>query len=297
MYEALKTSSGWKVLFIGFGYCAQYLYHRLKKANKFSTFYATSRDSQKLKTPSDIEIIDVKNYRMIPLSLLQEITHILISTPPDNSQDYFYQQHSFILPKLESLQWLGYLSSTSVYGDHQGQWVFETSVCKPQTTQGRDRLKIEDYYLRAFYNFQTPTHIFRLSGIYGPGRSAFDQLKKPPIVRINAPGNRFSRIHVEDIGLSLYQSMKGPTPGQIYNLADYEPIESRYVMEYACELTGQKPPPLVSLQHAEISEKMREFYCDNKQVNGNKIRSLLKFDIQYSTYKEGLKAIYESEKK
>lgn len=281
---------------MGFGYCAEHLYHTLVAKHRLQECFVTTRQPLRFAPPSrSVEVLSIAHGAGIPRHILEQVTHILVAAPPENGIDYFLQRHGSGLATLSSLRWLGYLSSTSVYGNHQGNWVTEASLCQPTHTTGRDRLSIEDHYMRLFYNQHIPVHIFRLSGIYGPRRSAFDQMKKPDCVRIDAPDKLFSRIHVDDIALSLYQSMATPTPGELFNLADYEPAASRTVLEYACSLANIKLPPLVSLQSAELSSRMKEFFADSKKVDGTKIRNMLSFDIQFPNYRSGLTNIFENE--
>lgn len=278
---------------MGFGYCSRHLYHKLLETKRFAEYFATSRSIGK--SFEGIEFIDITHHKEIPLQYLRKVTHILVSNPPEGSFDYFYEVHKKTFASLPSLEWLGYLSSTSVYGDHQGAWVDETSLCKPKTQEGENRLKIENHYLNLYYNENLPVHIFRLSGIYGPGRSVFEQLQNPEFLCINEPQKLFSRIHVSDVVKSLWASICYPTPGAIYNLADYEPTSLLDVIQYACNLAHCSPPPVVSIDNPQISQRMRQFYRDNKRVDGNKIRKILNFNIDFQNFRVGLEDIYNRE--
>lgn len=289
-------TSLWNVLFVGYGYCAHHLYHTLQTKHRLSHCFATTRNPvQHPPAKPHFTTISIAHDAPIARHVLDSITHIVITAPPAQGVDYFLSHHQHDLTMMPGLRWLGYLSTTSVYGNHYGAWVTETSLCKPSHTSGRDRLKIEDHYMRLFYNEGVPTHIFRLSGIYGPHRSAFDQLLKPDCVRIDDAHKLFSRMHVSDIALSLYHSMAQPTAGEYFNLADYEPAPSRALMEYACALTHTPLPPLVSLDDARISQRMKEFYTDNKKVDGTKIRNMLSFDISFPNYRVGLHDIFQNQ--
>tara|TARA_R110002095_G_scaffold197169_1_gene176160 strand:- start:279 stop:1130 length:852 start_codon:yes stop_codon:yes gene_type:complete len=221
---------------------------------------------------------------------LQQATHVLISIPPVDSKDIVLTSFLKNLNKLPNLKWVGYLSATSVYGDHQGGWVDETSRCHPSTSRGVERLNIESEWLAS----ALPLHIFRLSGIYGKGRSVFNRLQSKSIKRIDKPGHLFSRIHVEDIGQLLKASMFMPTPGEIFNVADDLPAESRDLIEYACRLLKIPAPPLIPFEKADLSVMAKEFYQDNKKVANKKIKDYFDIDLTYPTYKEGLLSIFKS---
>ncbi len=200
---------------------------------------------------------------------LKNVTHILISIPPTEEGDVTLKHYGRLLEGLDSLQWVGYLSSTSVL----------------------KRLELEEAWLAT----RLPVHIFRLSGIYGDGRSIFSRLEsgRHP-QRIHKPGHKFSRSHVEDICQVLIKSMDKPTTGEIFNVADDLPAESRKVIEYACDLLGYPYPPLISFEKAGLSEREKEFYADHKSVSNEKIKSFFDIRLKYPTYKEGLKGIFQN---
>jgi nucleoside-diphosphate-sugar epimerase len=222
-----------------------------------------------------------------PTQLLESATHILVTIPPDEKGDVVLRHLDFanISPK-----WIGYLSATSVYGNHQGAWVTEKSSLDPTSARGRQRQLAETQWLEK--NNQDPTfpiHVFRLSGIYGPGRSVLDAIRSGTAQRLDKPGHVFSRIHIDDIVCVLKASMAAPQPGEVYNLADDEPAATADVIAYGCELLGFDVPPLVSFDQAKVSEVLREFYADNKRVANDKIKESLKVSLACPTYREGLK--------
>jgi nucleoside-diphosphate-sugar epimerase len=220
-------------------------------------------------------------------SLLQQATHILISIPPDESQgDLVLAYHKELLEKLPLLQWVGYLSTTGVYGNHDGQWVNEETPVNPPNDRSKRRVEAETQWLEA----DIPACIFRLSGIYGKGRSALEALKEGTAKRIDKEGQVFSRIHVEDIATILEASMEKPLAGQIYNCADDVPAPQADVVLYAAELLGVAPPPLVGLEEANLSEMALSFYQQNRRVSNQKVKEELAVTFAYSSYKEGLKA-------
>ena len=223
-------------------------------------------------------------------SVLEKANHVLISIPPIDSKDIVLTHYLDTLRKLPNLQWVGYLSATSVYGDHHGEWVDEKSICSPTTARGKERLSIENKWLAS----GLPIHIFRLSGIYGKGRSVFDRLKSKSVNRIDKPGHLFSRIHVDDIAHILRASMSKPIPGEIFNVADDLPAESRELIEYACHLLKKPFPSLVPFEEADLSPMAREFYQDNKKVLNKKAKDFFGLDLKYPTYKEGLLSLFNS---
>jgi nucleoside-diphosphate-sugar epimerase len=210
------------------------------------------------------------------LQRLYEATHILHSIPPSADIKFNYEMN----PK-----WFGYLSTTGVYGDTKGDWVDENSPTNPGNERSRQRVEAE----REWLNSGLPVNVYRLSGIYGPGRSAIDELKNGTAKRIYRQGQYFSRIYVEDICQILLATMD--TKGEIYNCADDRPSPAAEPVEYAAKLLGITPPPLVPYEQAELSEMARSFYTSSRRVKNDKIKAL-GIKLAYPTYKEGLDAIF-----
>jgi RPE1 domain-containing protein len=192
---------------------------------------------------------------------------------------------------LPHLRWLGYLSSTGVYGDRPEEWVTEETPVNPIEQRSIDRLKIENEWQDLSQKLNLPLHIFRLSGIYGPGRSVIDQLITGTAKRIDKANHFFSRIHVEDIANILFASMNQPTPGEIYNLADDFPSSQREVVEWACTTLNLPYPELITIDNKELSEMTRSFYNSSRKVSNNKVKTSFKYNFKYPNYKEGLKSI------
>jgi nucleoside-diphosphate-sugar epimerase len=186
---------------------------------------------------------------------------------------------------------VGYLSTTGVYGDRDGGWVDESSALKPTGERGRRRLAAEAAWLELHRRARLPVHIFRLAGIYGPGRSALDAVRAGRAQRIDKPGQVFSRIHVADIVQVLRASMARPDPGAIYNLCDDDPAPPEAVIAFACELLGVPKSPLVPFAEARLSEMARSFYADNKRVSNRRIKEQLGVRLAYPSYKDGLRAL------
>ncbi len=217
-----------------------------------------------------------------------DVTHLLVSVPPDEAGDPVLDSHGAAIADLAThLQWIGYLSTTGVYGDRGGGWVDETSELRPSGARGRRRVAAEI----AWRDLPLAAHIFRLAGIYGPGHSALDALRAGRAQRILKPGQVFSRIHVADIAAILEASMAKPNPGAIYNVCDDDPAPPADVIAYAAELLGIAPPPLVPFAEAELSPMARSFYDDNKRVDNRRVKSELGIALIYPSYREGLMAL------
>jgi nucleoside-diphosphate-sugar epimerase len=222
------------------------------------------------------------------------VTHILISVPPDEAGDPVLDRHRDDVAAISNLAWLGYLSTTGVYGNRDGGWVDENLELSPSGARGRRRAAAEAAWLDLCRGCGLPVHVFRLAGIYGPGRSPFDALRAATAKRIDKPGQMFSRIHVDDIANVLMASIARPRPGAVYNVCDDEPAASADVITHAAELLGMPAPPLVSFE-AGLSLMARSFYDDNKRVSNALIKAELGVSLRYPTYRDGLAAILAAE--
>jgi nucleoside-diphosphate-sugar epimerase len=219
---------------------------------------------------------------------LASVTHLLSSVPPDETGDSVLDVHGAeIAEASRHLAWIGYLSTTGVYGDRGGDWVDETSTPTPSGTRGRRRLDAE----RAWLALPNPAHLFRLAGIYGAGRSALDTVRSGKARRILKPGQVFSRIHVEDIVAVLLASMTRPEAGTAYNVCDDDAADPAEVIAFACALLGATTPPLVPFAEAQLSPMARSFYDDNKRVRNDRIKQALGVSLRYPSYREGLRAL------
>jgi nucleoside-diphosphate-sugar epimerase len=221
----------------------------------------------------------------LPAGGFDGVTHILVSIPPDAADDAVLSRYGGAIAALESLQWLGYLSTTGVYGTRDGDWVDETSELRPTGVRGARRVAAEQGWLAL------GAHIFRLAGIYGPGRSAFGALRAGTAKRIDTGNQVFSRIHVDDIASVLLASLARRRPGAVYNVCDDEPAAQEAVIAHAARLLGMEPPPLVSLAEASLTPMARSFYADNKRVSNALIKEELGVTLAYPNYRAGLAAI------
>jgi nucleoside-diphosphate-sugar epimerase len=227
--------------------------------------------------------------------VLDGVTHLLTSIPPDAAGDPVLATHRDDIAALGGLTWLGYLSTTGVYGDRGGGWVDETAELRPTGERGRRRVAAEQAWLDLWRSRHVPVHIFRLAGIYGPGRSAFDALRLGRAKRIDDLGQVFSRIHVEDLASVLIASIPRPRPGAVYNVCDDDPSPPAEVIAHAAALLGVPPPPLVPLEAAELSPMAGSFYHDNKRVSNRRIKTELGVRLKYPDYRAGLAAILAHE--
>ena len=273
------------LLCFGFGFSAEALAQKLDRNQWHVT--GTSR------THEGVATIAAQGFDGVLFSELQSIpatvTHILTSVPPDEDGDPVLSRFKGeLLKRANSLRWVGYLSTTGVYGDRGGAWVDEETALQPNTDRGQRRVDAEA-------EWQTiaglPLEIFRLAGIYGPGRNAFESLKSGKAQRVIKQGQIFSRIHVEDIAGVLLASINKPNPGHIYNLADDEPCPPQDVITYAAELLGMEPPPEIAFEDAKLSAMAKSFYADSKRVSNVRIKNELSYELKYPNYRAGLKAL------
>ena len=228
-------------------------------------------------------------------SLLSQATHVIDSIPPVPGEAPLpLVCHAGAFARLEDLRWLAYLSTTGVYGDRRGNWVDESDETAPATERGARRLAAEQAWLIMHERYGLPVHVFRLAGIYGPGRGVLEQVRAGRARRIIKPGQVFSRIHVDDIVATLKASIARPSPGAIYNVCDDEPESPAIVTEYACRLLGVAAPRPAALEEAGLSAMAASFYADNKRVSNRKIKEELGVRLRYPSYREGLSALTAS---
>ncbi len=220
---------------------------------------------------------------------LASATHLLISAAPDAAGDPVLARYrDAIAEAAPRLAWVGYLSTTGVYGDHAGGWVDEATPLTPSTRRGQMRVDAEADW-QAIPGL--PLHIFRLAGIYGPGRGPFEKVRQGTARRIVKPGQVFSRIHVEDIAQVLEASIKRPNPGAVYNLCDDDPAPPQDVIGHAADLLGLPLPEEVAFDEAEMTPMARSFYAESKRVSNRRIKEELGIKLIYPDYRSGLRAL------
>ncbi|SMX41525.1 SDR family oxidoreductase [Octadecabacter ascidiaceicola] len=223
---------------------------------------------------------------------LNAATHLLISAGPTEQGDpVLTELRAEIEIRRDQFEWVGYLSTTGVYGDHDGGWVDETTPLTPSTKRGQMRVDAE----AEWQSLDLPLHIFRLAGIYGPGRGPFAKVRNGTARRIIKQGQVFSRIHVEDIAQILAASIDQPNAGAIYNLCDDDPAPPEDVIAHAAELLGMPIPPAQDFETADMTPMARSFYAESKKVRNDRIKSELGIKLKYPDYRVGLAALLASD--
>lgn len=287
------------VFCFGLGYTAQALVRRL--ADEGWSVSGTTRSETKL---AELRAHGIKAHlfdRSRPLAdietLLCDVTDLLTSVPPDVLGDPVLDLHGAAIERAPALRWVGYLSTTGVYGDTGGALVDESAPLAPTSQRSARRVNAERNWLDRHWPEQVAVHVFRLAGIYGPGRSAFDRIRAGDARRIDKPGHITSRIHVDDAANVLRASMARPEPGGIYNVCDDEPAPPADVIAHACALLSLPPPPLIPLEKAaqEMSAMAASFWVDNRRVDNTRIKRELGVTLRYPDYRSGLAAIRASE--
>lgn len=276
----------------GFGYTAGFLAPAVQELGWKVSGTTTDPDKKQLLASAgvNVELFDANHPLTDPYETLSGVTHLLLSVPPGPDGDIVFDIHGNDIAALPNLEWVGYLSTTGVYGNHDGNWVDENTPPAPDTRRGEIRVIAEQEWQGLVYTHELPLHIFRLSGIYGPGRSAIDAVRAGTARRIDKKDHVFNRIHIDDITQALLASMQNPKTGAIYNLSDDCPSSSCDVITFACNLLGMDPPPLIPFEGAEMAPIVRSFYKDNKRVRNDKLKQDLDVTLKYPDFRAGLQA-------
>ena len=225
---------------------------------------------------------------------LQRATHVLLSIPPDASGDPALRWHGDDMAASLSLHWIGYFSTVGVYGDSAGAWVDEDTEARPGSERGQRRLDAERAWLSLGEDSRKAAVMFRLPGIYGPGRSTIDDVKAGTARRLIKPGQVFNRIHVDDIASAVQASMGRSTTNRIYNVTDDLPSPPQDVVAYAAQLLGAPIPPDIEFATAAVSAMGRSFYSESKRVSNARMKRELGVTLAYPSYREGLRAIVDA---
>ena len=284
------------VFCFGFGQVAKNFIGKIKSEN-FKINLSTTSTSETCQ--KSINSVDYKSYFFNHESYddnlikkLKEADHILISIPPIKGVDLVLKNFSKIIEECKP-KWITYLSATSVYGDHKGEWVSEESITKPTSLNGVARLEAEKSWLSLKIYKNMPIQIFRLSGIYSNESNILVRLKSGKVNLINKPKFFFSRIHVEDIGNTLFKSLSNFKSGEIYNISDDKPSTSEELTMYAAKLLNMDKPKIIEVEDIE-SEMLKSFYKNSKKVSNKKMKSSFKYDLKFPTYVEGLNNIRDN---
>jgi nucleoside-diphosphate-sugar epimerase len=289
---AEKGAMAGTLLTLGHGYTADALARRLMAEGWRVVGTTRSAPKAEAMAAAGIEPVIWPGEDLAPA--LGAATHVLASAGPGPEGDPILPG---IAPALGAAApvWLGYLSTTGVYGDREGGWVDEDSPLAPGTERGRRRVLAERQWQVAAREHGLPLHIFRLAGIYGPGRGPFAKVRDGTARRIVKPGQVFSRIHVADIVAVLAASMARPDPGRVYNVCDDDPAPPQEVLAHAADLLGLPRPPEVAFEAAELSPMARSFYAESKRVRNDRIKRELGLRLRYPSYREGLAALLAEE--
>ena len=289
----MKTKN---IICFGFGQVAKSFIKKIKDQGITFKLTTTSREDSKTK---EFENINYESFQFTEdgydkklISRFDEADHILLSISPisgtdiviKNLKDYF---------KSSKFKWITYLSATSVYGNHNGEWVDENSETKPTSLNGVERLKVEKEWMQLASKFDLPFQIFRLSGIYSNQYNVLKRLKSGGAKIINKKNHFFSRIHVEDIANVLSSSLSNFKKKEIYNISDNKPASSEEVTMYGVKLLGMDKPKAIEINEIE-NEMLKNFYKDSKKVDNKKMKEFFSLKLKYPTYIEGLNYIFNN---
>jgi len=283
------------LLIFGFGYTAKFMCQKFSKKNW--EVFCTTRFKEKAK--------EIKSLNATPIffddeekieSVLSKNSYILSTAPPENSKDPVVENYGHLLKKnSERVKWAGYLSTTSVYGDKKGEWVTEDTELEPNLERSISRVAAENSWIKLGENLLIKTVIFRLAGIYGPGRSLVDRLMKDEDVYIvDKPAHLFNRIHVDDIVGAIEMAISSKSEAKIFNLSDDLPAKQLDVAKFAASLLKRKSPQTVSLESDLVSEMARSFYKEEKKVSNTRLKDELGYKLEFPSFKEGLFSIHKN---
>ena len=278
------------LLSIGHGYSAQALADRLLPARW--QIIGTTRSAENAKSLA-ARGIEPLIWPGAPLPVARA-THLLSSVAP-RAGDPVIEAIGAELAQARHLQWVGYLSTVGVYGDHGGGWVDENTPPDSPSERAVARVRAETAWQEVCARAGVRLHIFRLAGIYGPGRGPFEKLRSGRAQRVIKPNQYFSRIHYDDIGQALELAIHSNVGPRIFNLCDDHPAPPQDVLEHAAHLLGIAPPPEVSFEDADLSPMARSFYADSKRVRNDRIKRELGLQLRYPDHQSGLAAILKAE--
>ncbi|MDA8822313.1 NAD-dependent epimerase/dehydratase family protein [Candidatus Pelagibacter bacterium] len=284
------------IICFGFGQVAKNFIKKLNDQGIPFKLTITSREESK---NEKFENINYKSFQFTEegfdknlITKFEEADHILLSIAPINGTDIVINNFKDYF-KLSKFKWITYLSATSVYGDHSGEWVEENSETKPTSPNGIERLKVEKEWMQLATKFDLPFQIFRLSGIYSNQYNILKRLKSGDTKIINKKNHFFSRIHVEDIANVLSSSLNNFKKKEIYNISDNQPAPAEEVAIYGAKLLGIDKPKTIEINEIE-SEMLKNFYKDSKKIDNKKMKEFFNYKLKYPTYVEGLNYIFNN---
>ena len=286
-----------KVFCFGFGQVAECFVNKLIKEKKELDLAVTSRDETHQIEYNNLKITSFffkdDNFDSSLKPKLEDANYILVSIPPIDGKDIVANYLDSNFKNLKNCRWITYLSATSVYGDHKGNWVNEESVTKPTSQSGINRLKAENTWISLSNKINFPLQIFRLAGIYSNEFNILKRLKIGKVQIVDKKNHFFSRIHVEDIANILFKSLNNFKNNEIYNISDDKPASQSEVASFGAKLLNLQQPNQVKLEEVE-SEMLQNFYKDSKKVDNKKMKNFFNYNLKYPTYKEGLNYIFEN---
>ena len=286
-----------KVFCFGFGQVAECFVNKLIKEEKDLDLAVTSRDETHQIEYNNLKITSFffkdDNFDSTLKQKLEDANYILVSIPPIDGKDIVANYLDNNFKNLKNCKWITYLSATSVYGDHNGNWVNEESVTKPTSQSGINRLKAENTWISLSNKINFPLQIFRLAGIYSNEFNILKRLKIGKVQIVDKKNHFFSRIHVEDIANILFKSLNNFKNNEIYNISDDQPASQSEVASFGAKLLNLQQPNQVKLEEVE-SEMLQNFYKDSKKVDNKKMKNFFNYNLKYPTYKEGLNYIFEN---
>ena len=286
-----------KVFCFGFGQVAECFVNKLIKEKKDLDLAVTSRDETHQIEYNNLKITSFffkdDNFDSSLKPKLEDANYILVSIPPIDGKDIVANYLDNNFKNLKNCKWITYLSATSVYGDHNGNWVNEESVTKPTSQSGINRLKAENTWISLSNKINFPLQIFRLAGIYSNEFNILKRLKIGKVQIVDKKNHFFSRIHVEDIANILFKSLDNFKNNEIYNICDDKPASQSEVAYFGAKLLNLQQPNQVKLEEVE-SEMLQNFYKDSKKVDNKKMKNFFNYNLKYPTYKEGLNYIFEN---
>lgn len=285
-----------RLFIFGYGYSAKAIANELKESCEWIA--GTSRDAGKR---ARMEANGIRAYAFDGhecnaeiSAALQEATHLVISAGPNPQGDPALKCHRLDIANAPNLKWIGYLSTVGVYGDHQGAWIDEKTPCKPVSQRSVERVAAEGSWQDFAEQLDVPLAIFRLAGIYGPGRNGMIKLSKGRGRRIHKEGQVFNRIHVDDIALAVSRAAQSEKSG-LYNVSDMEPAPPQDVVEYAAKLMGVDVPALQDFKTMDLSPMARSFYGECKRCKNDKLLKLIGGQMRYPTYREAFSHMWEND--
>lgn len=288
-----------RVMFFGLGFSSLASVNALRQRGELVSTLGTVRTTDKANrlTEEGIETLVFDGTAPGPGvgEKLRTASHVVVSIAPSEDGDLVLRHHHSDLDAAKDLEWICYYSTVGVYGDFDGAWIDESAPLVPRNMRSDLRVLAEQQWRDYAAARGVKLCILRLAGIYGPGRSSFDKLRDGTARRIIKPGQVFNRIHVEDIARVTALAAERRLEGT-FNMADDEPTPPQDVFEHAAGIMGVPVPPDMPFETAEMSPMQRSFYRDNKRVSNRAIKAALGIEMLYPSYREGLAAIWESEK-